>query len=202
VSEENLVVAYWDAEAGEWIKLDSTVNTETNTITIKVSHFTAFTILAYTRPATFTTSDLTISPSQVDIEETVNISLLVTNTGDLTDSYEVILRIDNVVVATKDVTMAGEDSQTVTFTTSKDVAGTYTVNVDGLSGTFVVKTIPALSTPLPAPAPPVAPPVPPAAPVIPPPNWWLIGGIIAGFVVIGVLVNFFVSRKRGAPGPS
>jgi len=69
----------------------------------------------------FTISDLTISPTEVDIGESVTISVLVTNTGDLTDSRRLTLKIDNVVVATRDVTLAGGASETVTFTT---VAGT------------------------------------------------------------------------------
>ncbi len=115
----------WDEGAGEWVNLDSIVDPETNTITAEVSHFTAFTVLAYTRPAAFVASDLSISPAEVDIGETVTISVLVTNIGDLTGSYEVSLKVDNVVVATKEITLAGGASQKVTFTTTKDVAGTY-----------------------------------------------------------------------------
>ena len=132
----------WDEEAGEWVNLVSTVDPITNTITAPVGHFTTFTVIAYTRPAAFAASALTISPAEVDIGETVTISVLVANTGDLTGSYEVTLKIDNVAVATEDVTIVGGASQKVTFTTSKDVAGTYTVNVDGLSGTFTVKVSP------------------------------------------------------------
>jgi len=69
----------------------------------------------------FIISDLTIFPTEVDIGESVTISVLVTNTGDLTDSRRVTLKIDNEVVATKNVTLAGGFSRTVTFTT---VAGT------------------------------------------------------------------------------
>lgn len=103
-------------------------------------------------PAVFTISALNISPTEVDIGKSVTISVLVTNTGGLTASYEVTLKVANVVVATKDVTLAGGASQTITFTTAKDVAGTYTVNVSGLSGTFTVKTAPT-SAPAPTPAP-------------------------------------------------
>jgi len=146
VLEENLVIAIWDAEAGEWVNLVSIVDPVTNTIRAPVSHFTAFTVLAYTRPAAFVATDLVITPDEVDIGERVTISALVTNTGDLTGTYEVILKIDNVVVATKEVTVAGGARQKITFTTSKDVAATYTVNVNGLSGTFTVKAAPAPAT--------------------------------------------------------
>ncbi|MCK4722411.1 MAG: hypothetical protein KAT75_03855, partial [Dehalococcoidia bacterium] len=147
VSEENLVIAVWDEGASEWVTLEGcTVDPITHTITAPVSHFTAFTVLAYTHPATFTTSDLTLSPAEVDIERTVTISLLVTNTGDLTGSYQVTLKIDNITEATKEVSLAGGASRRVTFTTSKDVAGTYAANVDGLSGTFTVKLPPVPAT--------------------------------------------------------
>ena len=140
VAEENLVIAMWDEEAGEWVNLeDITVDPETNTITAKVSHFTAFTVLAYTRLAAFAVSDLSVTPAEVDVGETVTISTLVTNTGDLTGSYEVTFKIDNVVVATKEVTLAGGASQRITFTTAEDVAGTYSVDVSGLTGSFTVK---------------------------------------------------------------
>ncbi len=52
VNEENLVSAFRDAEAGEWVALDSCiVDPESNTITVSISHFTAFTILAFNSPA-------------------------------------------------------------------------------------------------------------------------------------------------------
>ncbi len=84
-----------------------------------------------------------MSPTEVDTGESITISVLITNTGDLTGSYELTLKLDNITVATKDATLAGGASQTVTFTTVKDIAGTYIVNIGGLSGTFTVKPAPA-----------------------------------------------------------
>jgi len=46
VREEDLVVAYYDAETGEWVELPSIVYVETNTITADVAHFTIFAIIA------------------------------------------------------------------------------------------------------------------------------------------------------------
>ncbi len=123
-------------------------------------------------PAAFTVSALSISPIEVDTGDTVTISILVTNTGDLTGSYEVTLKIDNKVVATKGVTLAGGASQKVIFTTSKDIDGTYVLNVNGLRGTF---TVTALAVP---------------------PNWWLIGGIIAVVVAAVVFIWLNVIRRR------
>ena len=139
-NEEDLIIAMWNATAGEWVKLKGCiVDPITHTITAPVSHFTAFTVLSYTRPAAFTISSLSISPTEVDIKETLTISIVVTNIGNLSGNYEVTLKIDDVVVETQEVTVAGGASQTVPFTTAKDATGTYTVDVNGLSGTFTVK---------------------------------------------------------------
>jgi len=141
VNEENLVIAVWDKTTGEWVVLEGcTVDLDSHTISAPVSHFTAFSILAYTRPAAFTVSSLTITPGEVNIGESAAISVLITNTGDLTGSYEVSLEINNMVVETKEVTLAGGDSEPVSFSITKDTAGKYTVNVGGLLGTFEVRT--------------------------------------------------------------
>ena len=126
-------------------------------------------------PANFVASNLSITPAEVDIGQQVTISVVITNIGDLTGSYEIALKINNVVVTTKDVTLAGGASQLIAFTTARDVAGTYTVTIDSLSGTFEVKT-----------------PLPPVKPI----NWWLIGGIIAGVIIIGLVIWQVVTRRR------
>jgi len=145
--KDNLFIAVWNATTGDWDKLDSFVNSADNTITAEISHFSAMTVLVSTRLAAFVASDLSISSAKVDIGDTVTISLQVTNTGDLTGNYTVILKIDGVDIATEEVTLSGGDSQTVTFTTVKNVAGTYTIEVNGLSGTFKVTLPPPIERP-------------------------------------------------------
>jgi len=90
----------------------------------------------------------------------------------------VTLKIDSVVEATKDVTLNVGASEEVTFTTAKDVAGNYTVDVNELSGSFTVEEKPAL-------------------PVI---NWPLIWGIIGGGVLLVGVIILLVIRKRRALG--
>ncbi len=149
VNEEDLVIAIWDEDANEWVELeDCVVDPVTHTITAPVSHFTAFTIIGAmpveeVAPAAFTVSALSISPTEVNVGESVSISLRVANTGDLSGSYKVTLKINNAVVQTQSVTVAGGASKTVTFTTAQDVAGTYAIDVNGLSDTFTVKTVQA-----------------------------------------------------------
>ena len=211
-NEEDLVIAY---SGSDWVVLEgSVVDPEANTITAPVSHFTAFTVLAYSTPVAFTVSDLTITPAEVNVGETVTISATVTNTGDLIGDYEAILNINDVVIATQKITLDGPASQEVTFTTSEAAAGTYTAGLGGLSGTFTVKGPPAPkpAPPAPKPAPPAPKPAPPAptappppappppAPTAPPPAppaaipWPIIGGTIAGLIVFGII--FWLITRR------
>lgn len=191
VSEDDLVLAYWDGD--QWVMLPTTVNTAANTATAEIGHFTAFALLAQLPPApdAFTVSGLTVSPAEADIGETVTITILVANTGDATGSYEVTLKVDEIVVATEEVTLAGGASQEVTFITVMDIAGTYTVDVNGLVGEFMVMVAP---TP---PAPPAPPAPPPPALPAPEANWWLIGSIIAAVVVIGGLLWYLLVARKG-----
>ena len=191
VNEEDLVIAYYDEDTSKWIELDSIVDTQTKTISAKVSHFTSFAILGYKAvvppvlPAAFTISHLSVSPSEVYLGERVTISVIVANTGGQSGSYEVTLKINGVVEVTKEVTVNAGLSKEVTSTTTRDIAGTYLVDVNGLTGSFTVKEKPVI---------PVIPPVIP--PVVPKPlNWPLIGGII-GVIAVGLLVYFLVIRRR------
>jgi len=148
-----------------------------------------FTTLGEVPAAVFTSSNLSISPSEVNIGETVTISVLITNAGDAAGSYEVTLKINGVVEATKEATLGPGTSQEVTFSTARDVAGSYTVDVNGHSGSFTVKEKPAPPTPPVTPAPPAAPP--PAEALNWPVIWGITGGVIAGLVIYWV-----VRRKK------
>jgi len=189
IDEKDLLIAYYDEETGEWIELDGVVDTASNTITAELGHFTAFAIVGYQvapGPAAFTISSLAISPTEVDIGQNVTINAIVVNTGGETGSYRVILKINGVVEATEEVTVSAGASKKVTFTTAKDVAGSYSVDVNGLSDSF------AVTTPVPTPTP--TPPVPTPTPA-PPVNWALVGGIIGGVALVGLGI-FFWRRKR------
>jgi len=135
-----------------------------------------YTLTTLGTPATFVVSALDITPAEVDIGEKVTISVVVVNTDDAKSTHEVTLKIDEAVVATEEVTLAGGSSQTVTFTIAEDAAGTYAVSVDGLAGTFEVKAaLPASPQPI---------------------NWWLIGGIAAAFVALVVFIGLTLIRRR------
>ncbi|MBA7560335.1 hypothetical protein ES708_01960 [subsurface metagenome] len=187
----SLFIASYDEEQG-WRQLApiSGFVAAAGTATAQVSHFTTFAVIATVEPpvpAAFTVSKLIISPAKVDIGQSVTITAVVANTGGETGSCEAVLKIDGVLEATKEVTISAGASEEVTFTTSRDVAGSYSVDVNGLTGSFTVKEEPAL------------PPAPPEeAPPVKPFPWPLIGGIAAGVVIVGLLIFFLVRRRARA----
>lgn len=198
VVEEDLVVQCYPREIGEWEECISSVDTITHTLTVDVDHFTTFAIIAPTPaappvppalPAAFTSSSLSVSPLEVDMGETVTVSILLSNTGEEEGSYTVTFKINGVVAATREITLAGGISETVTFTTTRDKAGSYSVNIDGLTGSFTVKE----EVVAPPEAPPAAPPE-----VKPETNWPVIGGVIGGVIIVALLIFFMVRRRASA----
>ncbi len=188
IAEEDLVLAYYDEAAGKWIELEGcVVDPETNTITAPLSHFTAFGAMFIPAPAAFSLSGLEVSPAEAEIGSTITISTLVENSGDLAGSYALMLRIDGVAEEIKKITLGAGASEKVTFTVSRDVAGSYSVDVNGLSGSFTLKE---------KPAPPTAPPPEEAPPPAKPFPWPLIGGIIGGVIVVGLLIFFWIRRRE------
>jgi len=225
VAEEDLVLAWYDEAGAKWVELDCVVDTENNTITASIKHFTTFAIIAIPAklpltlgvvlpaPAALIPHSLSISLAEVNIGDEVTVSLFVTNTGGKSGSYKVTLKINGVVEATKEVKVSAGFSKEVTFTISKDIAGTYSVTVNGLTDSFTVKAeeeetvvIPAPSTPSsdeetsPSPSAEETSPSPSAEETSPPPpskeiNWPVLGGVIGGVVAIGLLIFFLVRRR-------
>jgi hypothetical protein len=125
-------------------------------------------------PAQFTLSNLVVNPSTATTGESVTISVDVSNTGEVEGSYAAILKINGSLEETKEVTLAGGASTTVTFAVSEDTAGKYEVGLGDQSGEFTVGS-PGVS-------------------------WSIIGGIIAAVVIVGLGATYLLIRRRGAQG--
>jgi len=74
-------------------------------------------------PDAIKVSSLIINPRSVKPNDHVNICLRITNTGDVTVNDMVVLKINNLIVASQDVIPAGGVSKIVTFTTSDQLPG-------------------------------------------------------------------------------
>ncbi|MCZ2807957.1 MAG: hypothetical protein O2V44_01225 [Candidatus Bathyarchaeota archaeon] len=91
------------------------------------------------KPAEFQVTDLTVNPSSALAGEVVEISVKVTNVGEATGNYTVNLKIDGATRDTKDVTLAGQATDVVEFEVTETNAGTYNVEIDGVTGSFTVE---------------------------------------------------------------
>jgi len=202
---DELVVMVWDEAAGEWVEVgpgDYTVNTETNTVTLLVGGFSKYAIIARAAPApptptapppapaAFSLSALTVQPAEANPGELVTITVEVANTGGTAGSYTVVLQLNGMKETEKSVTVAAGSSEIVTFSVTREVAGSYSVTVDGLSASFTV------AAPLP----------PPPSPekeeaeegIVPSPagiSWW-VWLVIGVAVVVAILIGFAWVRRR------
>ncbi len=210
VSEKELYIAYWNGS--EWSAFESTVNTETKMVSAGITHFTIFAIIykpppppeepvsepvtiepvVISEPATFVVSELSITPSEAKPGEQITVSVVVTNTGGKEGSYTVVLTIDGVKEATKEIGLGVNETETVTFPITKDMEGSYEVGIDGKTGRFTVIV----------PEEPIIEEKPTITPLEEQPSMlmirWIIGGIIGGCVIVtALLVYLFLWRKRG-----
>ena len=99
-------------------------------------------IASASKPAKIALTNLTIDPPQVNVTESVQISVNATNIGDLEGNQTVNFEVNNTVLNTQNVTLASGMSQIIQFTEVQNVAGNFTVKVGALNGTFEVKPAP------------------------------------------------------------
>ena len=95
------------------------------------------------KPAEFTLSNMTISPSAPVVNDTVTISTTVTNVGEVADGCNVSLTIDGYTDSKSISSLAGGESSNVSFTYAATTVGNYTATVstpdDTKSKSFTVK---------------------------------------------------------------
>jgi hypothetical protein len=115
---------------------------------------------------------LLINPTTVKHGGKVNISTQITNIGDVAGTDTVTLKINNLIEGSKDVTLAGGESEVVTFTTSHNLSGVYLVEVAGLNGSFNVSKN-----------------------IIQPLFWLIIIGVIILGVIIGLGIRLLRRKK-------
>jgi hypothetical protein len=168
-------IAYYSAATG-WTAIEAQpgVVAEVGKANGLVSHFTPFAVLAkLTAPAKFEVSNLTVSPTQTQLNQEVAISVNVANTGGSSGDYTVELKVDGTVKESKRVTLAAGASQIVNFTITEEAVGRYQVEIAGLGGEFeIIKAAKPSQI-----------------------NWWLIGGIIAA-IILALVTWMLVSRRR------
>lgn len=99
--------------------------------------------------AAFQLSRLKINPTEVTSGKRVLIDVDLTNTGDIEGNHTVELKINNVVLVTKDVTVPPSETWRLTFSGPTETQGIYEVTVGELTEQYVVRDL-ILSSPDPA----------------------------------------------------
>jgi hypothetical protein len=90
-------------------------------------------------PPDFRLSNLEINPTEVDTGENVVITAKIANVGGTQGSYTAELKIDGITNQTEQIIIQAGTDYTLVFKISRDLPGTYTVALGGLTGQFVVK---------------------------------------------------------------
>jgi hypothetical protein len=204
VAEENLVIAYYDENASEWVALDSDVDPIEAIIRASVEHLTTFAILAPAATpsppaeATFTTTNFSISTAEVNPGNEVTISALITNQGQVGGSQDVTLKINGAIAETQNVTLSGGAFTVVTFKVIKNEVGTYSVDLNGFTGEFTVKEAvpnppPSITTPpsTTTPSSTTTPPSIPSSGI----NWPVLAPILSA-VFLAIFLPIKLRRRR------
>jgi hypothetical protein len=182
----------YDPELRQWISLPTKRLKEDDSYvyyTAVITHFSTFAISgSQAIPAlAFKATNLVIIPTEVEGGQEVTISADITNLSDTAGTYAVTLWIDSTIEAGKNVSIQAGETKPVAFTVTRGAEGTYQVRLDRLSDRFSITKLPGEEEV----APPVRPPEVPAKAI----NWGLIGGIIAGVIIIGAVI-WLVLRRR------
>ena len=133
-----------DASFSHWVLDDEVVEgSEELSVTMDSDHSLTVVFTEHTSgEAVFEVSDIVVEPSIVLGSETVSISLEVSNTGSESGCYNLTLRIDGEIVDEFEVAFDPDMSERVEFTVDDPEPGSYSVEVNGLTGSFEVREPP------------------------------------------------------------
>ncbi|MFC1984260.1 choice-of-anchor D domain-containing protein [Chloroflexota bacterium] len=205
VSEEDLILAFYDEDTGKWIELECVVDIDNHTINAMVSHFTDFAIIAPVQqsppttpqpepsPAAFSLSRLTIQPLEVEPEEMVTISVSVTNTGGTKGSYTVVLNANDIEEQRQSISIAASGTEQVDFTVNKEDHGDYSIKIGSLKGTFTEPAETPVEEAPQQPELPTEPSVPTEKGGI---NWYIIGTILGVAILLAIFIPVWIRSRR------
>ncbi|MCC6018341.1 MAG: ABC transporter substrate-binding protein [Candidatus Verstraetearchaeota archaeon] len=120
----------------------------------------------------FELSNLRITPSKAYVGDIVSVTVTIKNKGYIERSQEIQFKVAGKVEDKKTITLAPGQSIDITFTTTKDKAGEYMIEVDGLSGKVTFEERPAVL-----------------------PAYQTIAGTIIAIAIVAAVV-YYVARKR------
>ncbi len=152
---------------------------------VKTGENTYSQIVGFNEPpasSKLTVDDLVINPATVNPNAEIDISVNATNSGRTEEKYTITLKLNGTVETTREITLSPVSNQEVEFNVSKSIAGTYQVDVNGLTGSFEVKQPPVTPTET-------------EEKSSSSNNGLIVMGVVAGLALIGLSI-FFIVRKR------
>ena len=93
--------------------------------------------------AEFELSNFIIAPSAPYVNQDIMIAVDVTNTGTDKGNYSTMLIVNSVAIESKEVSLAPDEKENVTFIYTPESAGSYYINVGNLNGALQVQDEPA-----------------------------------------------------------
>lgn len=90
------------------------------------------------KPAEFEVTSVRIEPVEVAVGQEAIVEVDISNTGEVEGIYTATLKLNGIETDTKDITLAGGDADTVKFMVLKESAGSYAIDVGGVSSNFKV----------------------------------------------------------------
>jgi hypothetical protein len=96
----------------------------------EISGFSIYTVMVSPQPADTSVKSIITVPEEVYAGDDITITASLVNTGDLPDSYEAILSIDDVVQEIQTVDVPGKGTADVSFNLVGLESGTYTISVN------------------------------------------------------------------------
>lgn len=201
--------AFYDEQAG-WTKLEPGNNSisKEGQVTTLVSHFTRFAVLARVMPTTlsettpqvsqpvqsapvirtpepvhFQIDSIMIAPDNVILGDIISVHIQVTNTGRLSAEQVLVLKINDLYIDEKIMTLGPGQNSILTFIVTPRKEGSYQIDVNGKTRLFTVDA-------------PIATPslTPPSRPTTV--SSWLLTVIIAALSIIGLVFWLILSRMR------
>ena len=103
---------------------------------------TTLTVTRSLTPAAFIVSNLDIRPTEVSPGERSTIVVLVENTGETDGTFDIVLLINGQEEARQSLSIEALTTIPVIFDLVKDEPGTYNVQIEGVSGTLTVLSVP------------------------------------------------------------
>jgi len=116
-----------------------TVNKDGGEYYAEVDGLSGIFIIIPLDPANFTVSNLIIAPERAKQGENIIISAMVTNNGELPGTYSAALKLKGAIESTEEIDLGPGENRKISFKIAKTSPGFYNVELEGLTGRFVVE---------------------------------------------------------------